>query len=166
MFDIFKKKRPPDQLPPRIEPRDLLFGDLPMSAWPGSESSGQREPWTSFVKAREHASAGNTDAATKVLRQILKMQNLESRHYLQAWDFLRQMGQQPEDGEAKWLYGVVVEVGMENGLDILAAYVDGTARYFNYRSQAMYESICLCLPDFTSGRESSNNWPATVWEAR
>jgi hypothetical protein len=27
--------------------------------------------------------------------------------------------------------GVVIEVGMENGLDTLAAYVDGTARYIN-----------------------------------
>ena len=42
-----------------------------------------------------------------------------------------------EDGEGKRLYGVVVEVGMENGLDILAAYVDGTARYFNYTGAAI-----------------------------
>ena len=47
------------------------------------------------------------------------------------------MGQQPEDDEGKRLYGVVVEVGLENGLDILAAYVDGTARYFNYTGAAI-----------------------------
>jgi hypothetical protein len=108
-----------------------------MSAWPSSVSNQLGEPWTSFVKAREHAGAGNSASSTNVLRQILKMPNLESRHYLQAWHFLKQMGQQPEDGEGKRLYGVVVEVGMENGLDILAAYVDGTARYFNYTGAAI-----------------------------
>ncbi|HKY27110.1 MAG TPA: hypothetical protein VJM12_04110 [Pyrinomonadaceae bacterium] len=108
-----------------------------MSAWPSSVSNDLREPWTSFVKAREHAGAGDRASSTNVLRQILKMPNLESRHYLQAWHFLKQMGQQPADGEGKRLYGVVVEVGTENGLDILAAYVDGTARYFNYTGAAI-----------------------------
>jgi hypothetical protein len=136
MFDIFRKNRQPEQVLPKVDPRDLLFGDLPISAWPGSVWAGQREPWTSFVKAREHASAGDTAASINVLRQILEMPNLESRHYLQAWHFLKQMGQQPADDQAKHLYGVVVEVGMENGLDILAAYVDGTARYFNYTGAA------------------------------
>ena len=134
---MFRNKRQQEQVPPKIDPRDLLFGDAPMSAWPSSVSTDQREPWTSFVKARDQASAGNTVAATKVLYQILEMPNLESRHYLQAWHFLRQMGQQPPDDQAKRLYGVVVEVGMENGLDILAAYVDGTARYFNYTGAAI-----------------------------
>lgn len=30
------------------------------------------------------------------------------------------------------MYGVVVEVTLQNGLDLLAAYADGTARYFNW----------------------------------
>jgi hypothetical protein len=30
------------------------------------------------------------------------------------------------------LLGVVVELGLDDGLDVLAAYEDGTARYFNY----------------------------------
>jgi len=137
MFEIFRKNRQPEPPLPNVDPRDLLFGDAPMSAWPGYVLNGQREPWASFVKAREQASAGNTAAATNVLHQIIRMPNLESRHYLQAWHFLKQIGQQPSGSEAKRLYGVVVEVGMENGLDILAAYVDGTARYFNYTGAAI-----------------------------
>lgn len=120
-----------------VDSRDILFGDAPMSAWPGSESMEQGEPWTSFVNARQQANAGDTTSATKVLNQILEMRDLESRHYLQAWHFLKQMGQQPPDDEAKRLYGVVVEVGLDDGLDILAAYVDGTARYFNYSGAAI-----------------------------
>lgn len=65
------------------------------------------------------------------------MPDLESRHYLQAWHFLRELGEQPSAVEAKQLYGVVVEVGMDEGLDIVAAYADHTARYFNYSGAAI-----------------------------
>jgi len=41
------------------------------------------------------------------------------------------------DGEAKRVYGVVVEVTMNQGLDIVAAYADHTARYFNYSGAAI-----------------------------
>jgi hypothetical protein len=34
--------------------------------------------------------------------------------------------------DAKQVLGVVVEVGLEGGLDLLAAYADHTARYYNY----------------------------------
>jgi hypothetical protein len=67
-----------------------------------------------------------------VYQQILGMQGLESRHYLQAWHFLRQLGVIPPADRAKTVYGVVVEVGMKNGADLLAAYLDHTARYLNY----------------------------------
>ena len=115
--------------------RDVLFGDVPMSAWPSSAST--EEPWTSFVKAREQRSAGDVAASQKTLHRILEMPNLESRHYLQAWHFLKEMGEQPTEVQAKRLYGVVIEVGMDDGLDVLAAYADGTARYFNYSGAAV-----------------------------
>jgi hypothetical protein len=35
------------------------------------------------------------------------------------------------------LRGVVVEVGMDEGLDLLAAYADGTARYYNHSGAAV-----------------------------
>jgi hypothetical protein len=57
---------------------------------------------------------------------------LESREYLQAWHLLRQHGVRPHAARAKTLYGVVVEVGLEEGLDIVAVYADRTARYVNF----------------------------------
>jgi len=33
------------------------------------------------------------------------------------------------------IFGVIVEVGMDEGLDVLAAYEDGTARYINYSAK-------------------------------
>ncbi|HEX7664555.1 MAG TPA: hypothetical protein VF407_08595 [Polyangiaceae bacterium] len=40
-----------------------------------------------------------------------------------------------EDDDAVW--GVVVEVGMSGGLDLLAAYANGTARYYNYSGRSI-----------------------------
>jgi hypothetical protein len=34
--------------------------------------------------------------------------------------------------DTKQVWGVVVEVGLQGGLDLLAAYADHTARYYNY----------------------------------
>jgi hypothetical protein len=114
--------------------RDLFFGDLPAERWPeqsaAKEVSG--EPWESFVKSREFSADGNNERAKQTLQEILSMDDLESRHYLQAWHFLRALGEQPPPDEAKHLYGVVTEVALDEGVDVVAAYEDHTARYINY----------------------------------
>jgi hypothetical protein len=117
-----------------MEVRDLLFGDLPASDWPASDSSSRAsgEPWITFVNAKQQSDAGDTEAAKSSLHRILGMNGLESRHYLQAWHFLRALGEQPPSREAKRIYGVVVEVALEQGVDIVVAYADHSARYFNY----------------------------------
>jgi hypothetical protein len=117
-----------------MEIRDLLFGDLPSESWPGNDSVNQEtvEPWATFVKSRNLAAAGHREAAVESLRQVLALPDLESRHYLQAWHFLRALGEGPGEHEAKHLYGVVVEVAMDEGVDIVAAYEDYSARYYNY----------------------------------
>lgn len=118
--------------------RDILFGDLPFSQWPnGSSTSVDGEPWLSFISARDEVDSGNQESAKQTLRRILEMPDLESRHYLQAWHFLRELSESPADGEARQLYGVVVEVALEEGLDIVAAYADHTARYLNYSGAAI-----------------------------
>jgi hypothetical protein len=65
------------------------------------------------------------------------MPNLEPRHYLQAYSQLRQLGFDTPSERAKDVLGVVVEVGTDDGLDLVAAYADHHARYFNYRSAAV-----------------------------
>lgn len=135
MFNLFKKKL---QQPPPHSIRDTLFGDMPFSDWPGeSAAAPHAEPWLSFVQARRQLGDGHREVAKQTLRRILAMPALESRHYLQAWHFLRSLGEQPPASEAKRLYGVVVEVGLDNGLDVVAAYADGNARYFNYTGAAI-----------------------------
>ena len=117
--------------------RDVLFGDLPISQWPGDSRPVEGEPWASFVEARQLLGAGRTSDGVQVLERILAMPDLESRHYLQAWHFLRGAGVSPDASVAKTVYGVVVEVAMEQGHDVLAAYRDRTARYINFSGAAI-----------------------------
>jgi hypothetical protein len=115
--------------------RDTLFGDMPASQWPSDQMyDAHSEPWRSFIRARD---AADTATATEALRSILALPDLESRHYLQAWNALRALGVEPEEFDAKLVLGVVVEVALDEGLDIVAAYADHSARYINYSGKAI-----------------------------
>lgn len=127
MFNFFKKKEQPR--PANI--RDTLFGDLPLSQWP-DDSTLTTEPWGSFLQAKKHLDQKDQDSARDVLQKITDMPGLESRHYLQAWHFLRSLNVNPPSDKAKTVYGVVVEVALTGGVDTLAAYMDRTAYYLNY----------------------------------
>lgn len=111
------------------ELRELLFGDLPIRRWAGS---GTGEPWVSFRRAAELSEAGNTAAARLQFFSIIGLPHLETRHYLQAWDGLRALGEEPRAAVSKHLYGVVLDVPMDQGLDTLAAYADYSCRYLNW----------------------------------
>lgn len=133
MFGLKAKPAPP----PAPSLRDTLFGDAPMSQWPSSMTSAAYEPWASFVRARKAFEAGNRDEAIATWRTIAAMPSLESRHYAQAWHFLRVAGEKPTLIESKRLLGVVLEVPMEAGLDLLAAYPERTARYYNHSGRGV-----------------------------
>jgi hypothetical protein len=119
-----------------VRPRDLLFGDRPAEALPEGDSA-QGEPWDTFIRARRLQRAGDVDGAVEAWRSIAAIPGLESRHHAQAWHFLRQAGVAPAAAEGKRVLGVVVEVGMEQGEDLVAAYADGSARYFNFSGAAV-----------------------------
>lgn len=63
------------------------------------------------------------------LQFITKDNRLESRQRLLAYRMLSGKGAAIEQKE---LLGVIIEVAMPEGLDVLAAYKDGRARYINY----------------------------------
>ncbi len=114
--------------PPLADIRETLFGDVPLAEW-GAKSP--EEPWCLFAEARQAIEQGRPEAAKLSLRRVICMPGLESRHYLQAWHFLRSLGDSPSPGEAKQLLGIVVEVPVERGLDVVACYADKSARYYN-----------------------------------
>lgn len=112
---------------------DTLFGDVPLSDWPRADTeSEEHEPWRTFVAARICLQASARDQAIAHLKSVTEMPGIESRHYLQAWHALRQLGVSPPEQKAKELYGVVVEMGLDAGLEILAAYADLSARYLHF----------------------------------
>ena len=93
------------------------------------------ERWVSgapLPRARQLADTDDTRSAAAALQGVLNMPELESRHYLQAYHFLRALGVNAPPEKTKDVLGVVVEVGMQRGLDLIAAYADRHARYFNY----------------------------------
>jgi hypothetical protein len=127
-FDSLRRKKP---IAPPSPIRELLFGDVLMSQWPPETAANELFPWSSFIEARTLLQQGDRAGAVERWRMVAEAEGLESRHYIQAWTFLRQQGVQPPPEIAKRVLGSVVEVGMREGLDVLAAYEDHTARYLN-----------------------------------
>ena len=115
--------------------RETLFGDTPWEQWPaaggGREPTGQ--PWDWFIAGRKSLSAGRKDDAIAQLRRVIDAPELESRQYLQAWHFLGQLGAKAPPEIAKHVYGVVIEVGMVQGFDLLAAYEDGSGAVLEFQ---------------------------------
>jgi len=114
---------------PNDEIRETLFGDIPIEKWSSGRSS--EEPWVSFSNAKKKIDSNENQEAMEILKGITKQEAYESRHYIQAFHHLKQMGY--KENKPIQLFGVVVEVGMDrNGYDLLAAYQDFSARYFNF----------------------------------
>jgi len=126
---LFEKAK--EQLAPNPI-RETLFGDMPLEQWPPENSISKTPPWDKFERARTCLANGDQQAAIDCWLQITQQPGLESRQYLQAWYFLRQNGQKPLPEIARKVFGVVIEVAMPIGLDLLAAYSDYSARYYNF----------------------------------
>lgn len=67
--------------------RDALFGDLPLGQWQ-PRSASQTEPWTSFAQAKHYLDRSDKQSAVLTLQNIVAIPDLESRHYLEAWNSL------------------------------------------------------------------------------
>ncbi|HEX5180296.1 MAG TPA: hypothetical protein VFW04_13260 [Gemmatimonadaceae bacterium] len=118
--------------------RELLFGDYPLEAWaPGGDAPRTGEPWTRFADALARRERGDVTGARNALAEIVRQPGLESRHRVQAWHALRDLGQDPPPTEAKHVYGVVVDMPTPAGLDTLAAYEDRSARFLSHGGGAV-----------------------------
>lgn len=73
------------------------------------------------------------------LTAIAEDQSQESRARLVAYNRLRELNQPVPERK---LLGVIIEVGMEAGLDVLATYPDGSVRYINHKeTMSVYEPV-------------------------
>ena len=113
---------------------ELLFCDK-VNLYKRDASVSSAYPWNILFAA----SPDSTD-----LQKIVFDDHMESRIKLLAYDAMRRHGLPIEEKE---LLGVIVEVGLEDGLDVLASYQDGTARYINYTGKM----ILWDAPDKVSG---------------
>src|SRR5215469_686583 len=96
---------------------DLLFcDDIDLYR---NETKGAGYPWDILL--------AEMPDLTK-LKKVSADKSLESRQRLLAY----RLASAQEPVTEKELLGVVVEVGLRKGLDVLAAFSDGTARYFNH----------------------------------
>ncbi|GEP46270.1 hypothetical protein [Brevifollis gellanilyticus] len=117
--------------------RDTLFGDMLVDHFQANGQTAEAPPWSIFMEARQRLSAHDKAGAITCWQSIVNDPAQEPRCHLQAWHYLRQHGVQPAPEQAKQLLGVVLEVSMPGGLDLLAAYADHAARYYNFSGGAI-----------------------------
>jgi hypothetical protein len=98
---------------------NLLFCD-DSELYRNGDEAWEEYPWKELFKS---------DPSDETLQQIVNDNGAEARARAIAAGLLRKRGKPDQHGR---VFGVIVEVGMQEGLDVLAAYSDGTARYLNY----------------------------------
>ena len=84
------------------------------------ETSPTGYPWDLLFAE----SAANAD-----LQKIIDDKSLETRTKILAASRLLKRGVSTDH---RRIFGVIIEVGLDEGLDVLAAYEDGCARYVNH----------------------------------
>ncbi len=115
---------------------DTLFGDLPLTEWAQHGNKLEGEPWASFARAAEARAAGQIPLACRTLFEITKLEDLESRHTLQAWSGLRELNCPEGRAGERAVLGVIIEAAAdpgESGHDILAVYADRSALYLDHK---------------------------------
>ncbi len=114
--------------------REALFGDTPLPILLAKMKADalQPEPWATFAEAEKARVSGESVRSIALLQKVLAMPNLESRMYLEAWQALRILGVSAPPEQVKDLLGVVVEYGLPGGVDLVAAWPDHSARYWNF----------------------------------
>ncbi len=140
MFSLFGKKEKKDEsqvnaLPMLMELRETLYTRASLEPFIAhlQEESRSAFPWSNFVAADQAMKAGDNAQAIAQLKEIVGTQGgLETRIRLQAWHTLVSLGELPVQTLRGYTQGVIVENHTEKGLDITAAFVDNTARYWDH----------------------------------
>jgi hypothetical protein len=113
-----------------LRPQDTLFGDVPVDLWAALWTGTAAGKY--FEEVRAWLARGDKEEASRVLSAITLTRGIDIRHHLQAWHFLRELGHKPPPHGEKEVLGVVLEVALPAGLEVVAVYSDKTARYHNY----------------------------------
>ena len=141
MFSLFGKKdkkaveKTQGGIPPvLLELRETLYTRASLDPFLArlQDDAKSAFPWSHFFAANQALKDGDNAGAISQLKQVVGAQGLNTRIYLQAWHTLVSLGELPVETLRGYTQGVVIENHMDQGLDIVAAYSDNTARYWNY----------------------------------
>ena len=139
MFSFFKKKdkagQPKDSIPPvLLAIRQTLYTNSSLEPTVSRLQDDSKEifPWSNLVQANQALTKNDNPRAISLLKQIVDTEGLDTRVYLQAWHTLVSLGELPPEPLRGKIQGAVIENHMDQGLDIVAAYTDYTARYWNF----------------------------------
>jgi hypothetical protein len=119
LFSSFKKSTGPYKEESTNLIYELLFCDN-IELFKNTKESKEKYPWDILLSKTPEISD---------LKSIADNEQLESRVRILAFNMLRDSGLKIEKKE---LLAVIVELGTENGLDILASFGNGTVRYINF----------------------------------
>lgn len=138
MFSFFKKKddsqQPQGSIPPvLLDLRKTLYTNASLDSFDAGLQEEARSvfPWCNFVAANEALKAGDKAGAISELKEIVGAQGLGTRIRLQAWHTLVSLGELPVETLRGYTQAVIVENHTAQGLEIVAAYSDNSARYWN-----------------------------------
>ncbi|MVN90552.1 hypothetical protein [Mucilaginibacter aquatilis] len=128
ILDIFKKIKKPYKDSYVNNIYELLFCDYELYRdYPNDKSAF---PWNVLFLNNFNPIEVNN---------IIQNDNIESRIKILAYRILSANGMVIDDKE---LLAVIVEVGLDDGLDVLASFKDGTARYINQSGKILiWENI-------------------------
>ena len=142
MFSLFKKKDKAEQQNPQggiapvlLDLRKTLYTNESLDPLLERIQNDSKSlfPWSNFVAANQALKENDKDRAISQLKEIVgTTQGLETRLRLQAWHTLVSLGELPVETLRGYTQGVVMENHTDKGLDIVAGYVDYSARYWNY----------------------------------
>ena len=116
---------------PHPELRDLLFPDFTPDE--ARSRFGAIDGVNELVDA---TSSGDLATAREVLNRLIAT-GAETRIRLLGWSLLRGAGAPLEPATARRVRGVVIDMAVKGGLDTLAGWEDGRARYFNHAGPAV-----------------------------
>lgn len=121
----------------------LLFGDQTLDDLLTSldKDTAPDGAWMLLSKAAKRMRQGDVGCAAEMLLEVAGNPKMETRILLWTWTALRRLGIHPKSYEADEIKGVVIQVPTKSGVDVLAAYADGTARYVNYSGKAIIWEI-------------------------
>jgi hypothetical protein len=135
-----KPKAPPAPEPERVSLpgiRDLLFADLDAAGAMRAFGLGPRP--SPIVTMAQAVTQRDVHGARVALADVL-IRHPETRLWLQAWTLAREAGLPPSE-TAHRARGVVVEMGLESGVDTVAGYDDGSARYLNQAGGGVFWDV-------------------------